>query len=192
MVVFMNEWLNIMELAERANIPDTTVRRYIAKFSVFFFHVGGKRSRRYKSSAVDILLRIKALYDGGYQSSEVAKQLEKDFPMILDGDKTDGNLEKADTPALMTAEDIWEMKQELIELKDIKKELKSTQDELKAVKEIIEKMPRNFLDLENSMKELLRKQNQLLLGKPSQEEEEKELVSKEEKKEGFFKRLFKK
>ena len=192
----MNEWLNIMELAERTKIPDTTVRRYITKFNVFFFHVGGTRSRRYKSSGVEVLLRIKALYDGGYESEEVARQLEQDFPMVLDGDRVEGNLEKADTPALFTAEDIWEIKQELKDLQDIKKELKATQEELKAVKEVLEKLPQSFSNWENSIKETIENRDQLLLEKFTEQEEKKVVApapeTAKEKKPGLFTRFFKK
>jgi DNA-binding transcriptional MerR regulator len=117
-VVEVREWLNIKELAERTNIADTTIRRYIDKFSDFFNYKGGVRSRRYDDSAIKVLVRIKQLFDDGYETNEADSILRKEFAVVID----DGRSEKeVNTPALVPAEEFEEMKKEINELKELNK-----------------------------------------------------------------------
>lgn len=197
----MSEWFNIKELAKKTGIPETSVRRYVSAFSGFFPYVGGKRSRRYESTSVEVLLRIKALYDGGYESIGVEEQLRKDFPVVIDGEQSEKSSETANPPALLTAEDIWEIKRDLKEYKDVKtelehtrQELKDTKEELKALTEVLQLLPQNLLDLEKSIKESIENRDQPRLEKV-EETEEKESIEEaaeppKEKKPGLFKRFF--
>lgn len=109
----MKEWLDVMQLAEQTNLPDSTVRRYLMKFNEFFSYKGGKRSRRYESSAIRVLLRIKALYAEGFESSEVAKTLIEEFPVVVAGEQTEADLNSSGLPALATAEDMADLKEAL-------------------------------------------------------------------------------
>lgn len=172
----MTEWLNIQELADQTNIPDTTIRRYISKFSTFFIFKGGARSRRYEDTAVKVLIRIKQLYDNGHESEEVDNTLRKEFAVIIDGDKEE-TFEKASTPALATADDMAEIKEALKQQQDFNKLL-------------IEKL----VDQERYIKESLEKRDHLFLESIKAIQEEKrtllETTSTEEKKPSFFKRFF--
>lgn len=172
----MNEWLNIQELAEQTNIPDTTIRRYISKFSNFFIHKGGARSRRYEDTAVKVLIRIKQLYDDGHESEEVDNTLRKEFAVVIDGDK-EKSFEKASTPALATADDMAEIKEALKQQQEFNKLL-------------IEKL----VDQERYIKESLEKRDHLFLESIKAIQEEKrallETTSTDEKKAPFFKRFF--
>lgn len=106
----MKEWLTINELAEKTGIPDSTIRRYIAKFSDFFVVKGGTRSKRYEDTAVKVLQRIKDLYDKGYETEQTHNALLKDFPLIADDDAPE---ETTNLPALATSDDVAEIKQML-------------------------------------------------------------------------------
>lgn len=116
----MKEWLSINELASQTGIPDTTIRRYIAKLSDFFVSKGGSRGKRYESGAVPILVQIKDLYDKGLETEQVANELLKAYPIIVKDD------EPAQLPALATSDEIAEIKQALIQLKMSNDELLET------------------------------------------------------------------
>lgn len=171
----MREWLNIQELAHQTNIPDTTIRRYISKFSTFFIYKGGARSRRYEDTAVKVLIRIKQLYDDGHESEEVDNTLRNEFSVVIDGDNEE-SFEKASTPALATADDMAEIKEALKQQQEFNKLL-------------IEKLA----DQERYIKETLEKRDHLFLESIKTIQEEKALLeaaSTEEKKPSFFNRLF--
>jgi len=170
-------WLNINELAEQTNIPDTTIRRYITKFNTFFIHKGGARSRRYEDKAVKVLIRIKQLYDEGHESEEVDNVLRKEFAVVIDGDKVEEPFEKSSTPALATAEDMAEIKAALKQQQEFNKLL-------------IEKLA----DQERYIKEVIEKKDHLLLESVKVIQEQKSILESAATTEQvpFFKRLFKK
>lgn len=107
----MQEWLTINELSDKTGIADSTIRRYVAKFSDFFVVKGGARSKRYEETAIKILIRIKELYEKGLETEQVYKNLEKDFPLVLDGDAPEEQTTLL--PALATSDDISEIKEML-------------------------------------------------------------------------------
>lgn len=180
----MREWFNINELAEKTNIPDTSVRRYIAKFPHFFLYKGGARSRRYEDSSVKVLIRIKNLYDNGYETEQADEILRQEFPMIVDGDKVTGGEEKAVTPALATSEDVAELKEAIALLLEKSKR----QEEFNRL--LSDKLDQQQKYIEES----LNKRDQLLLESIREKQEEKldETAAAQEKEEksSFFSRLF--
>lgn len=107
----MQEWLTINELSDKTGIADSTIRRYVAKFSDFFVVKGGARSKRYEETATKILIRIKELYEKGLETEQVYKNLEKDFPLVLNGDAPEEQTTLL--PALATSDDISEIKEML-------------------------------------------------------------------------------
>lgn len=149
----MKEWYSINELAEKTNIPDTTVRRYISKFPDFFLHKGGTRSRRYEETAVKVLVRIKNLYDIGYETEQVDEVLRKEFAMVIDGDNVGDSVEKAVAPTLATAEDMTEIRQALEEQREFNKQQQAFNEALIA----------KLNAQENYIKESLVKRDQALL-----------------------------
>lgn len=106
----MEEWLDVPQLAKETGIPATTIHRYLNSFKQFFTYKGGKRSRRYNSSAIAVLLRIKDLYSKGFGTVEVEKKLSKEFPALLSNEEAETELDKAGLPSLATAEDTDELK----------------------------------------------------------------------------------
>lgn len=176
----MKEWLNINELSEQTLIPDTTVRRYIQKFPDFFTYKGGSRSRRYESSGIKVLKRIKNLYDQGYETDQVDEVLRQEFPVIVDGDTVADNTEKAYTPTLATVEDVAEIKDALKEQREFNKLL-------------LEKLDNQ----ERYIKESIEKRDQVLMETMRVMQEERKAIqetasTKEEEKLSFWGKLFKK
>lgn len=174
----MNGYLNINELAEKTGIPDTSVRRYIAKFPHFFKYKGGTRSRRYEEKGVKILIRIKALYDSGYETDQADEILMREFPMIIDGDKVE---EKSVIPYMATADDVAEIVRR--ETEPLKKALEEQMNFNKVLLEKLEQQ-QNSLD----------KRDKLLLESIKEIQERKRIevaaTKEEEKNKGFFSRLF--
>ncbi len=177
----MKEWLNIQELADETSIPDTTCRRYISKFNSYFVSKGGARSKRYEDSGVKVLIRIKQLYDDGYESDGVDRFLRKEFAVVMDGDNEQEQAEKVATPTLATVEDIAEIMDALRKQEDFNKLL-------------IERLAEQDRYIRNSME----KRDALLLESLKAIQEEKRAIAetaasedkKDEKKPSFFSRLF--
>lgn len=196
----MSEKYNIYELAEKTEIPDTTVRRYISKFKKFFIHTGGTRSRRYDESAVNVLLRIKSLYDGGFESEEVAKILGKEFPMIMDGEEPKKKPEKHIMAVSVAPEDIEAIKQGLAEQKEFNQLMtQKFADQERFYKESLENQKRYF---EKLLKDQGEREQQLIELITEKEEEKEETtepviekvpepVAEKPEKRGLWKRLFK-
>jgi len=82
-----NNWLTITELAEETKIADSTIRRYLHTYTVFFKHDGNVRGRRYEKNAIKVLNRIRELYEKGYDNRKVHSFLEEEFTVILDSEK---------------------------------------------------------------------------------------------------------
>jgi DNA-binding transcriptional MerR regulator len=149
----VRQWLTITELAEQTNIPDTTIRRYIAKFPDFFTFKGGSRSRRYEDTAIKVLVRIKNLYDAGYETDQVDAFLRKEFAVIIDGDKEVEDNDKA-TPTLATAEDIADIKQALQQQQEFNKQLlEKLEQQERYIKESLEKRDRQLMESLKIMQE---------------------------------------
>jgi DNA-binding transcriptional MerR regulator len=164
----MKEWFNITELAERTSIPESSIRRYIAKFPDFFMSKGGTRSKRYEDTSIKILIRIKNLFDSGFETEQVDLTLRKEFPMVVDGDEVE---EKSATPMIPTVEDVAEIKQAL-------------KDQAEFNKALIEELKHLGEKLEQSKVETLR----------TMMEERKALIevaaAQQEQKKGWLARLF--
>jgi DNA-dependent RNA polymerase auxiliary subunit epsilon len=110
----MTKYLSIAELAEQADIPNSTCRRYLTAFEAFFIVKGGARLKKYESGAVDVLRRVKQLYAEGQDTNEIHNVLLNEFPLVIDGDKQE---EQEKTSGLATSEDAVAIRKELEEIK---------------------------------------------------------------------------
>lgn len=174
----MKEWYTITELAEKTSIPDTTIRRYIAKFNDFFVFKGGSRSRRYEETAIKILVRIKNLFDSGYETEQVDATLRNEFAMVVDGDKEE---KESTTPALATAEDILEIKEALKAQTEFNKLLvEKLEQQEQYIKESIERRDAQLMESIRAMQE----ERKLMI------ETAAAAAAEKEEKKGFFARLF--
>lgn len=192
----MKEWYTIKELAEKTNIPDTTIRRYIDKFHDFFIFKGGSRSRRYEDTAVKILIRIKNLFDNGYESDDVDATLRNEFPMVTTVVDGDNQVEHDNAvPVLVTAEDLIELKQAQKEQQEMNRLLL---EKMEAQEQFNKALLEQLKNQEAYIRESLEKRDQLLMESIRSVQEEKKLLlemaaaqeKENEKKKGFFARLF--
>ncbi|MFP3668265.1 MerR family transcriptional regulator [Priestia sp. SIMBA_032] len=90
----MTKWLSVKELSEETNIPISTIRRYIDKFQYFFIQKEDHRPKQYEAAAVTVLLKIKQLYDEGYQAEEINESLQKEFSLTASEDQAAVSLEE--------------------------------------------------------------------------------------------------
>ncbi|MFS0902352.1 MerR family transcriptional regulator [Priestia aryabhattai] len=94
----MTKWLSVKELSEETSIPTSTIRRYIDKFQYFFIQKEDHRPKQYEAAATNVLLKIKQLYDEGYQAEEIYESLQKEFSLTISKDQAAVSLEAADQP----------------------------------------------------------------------------------------------
>ncbi|MEK4886437.1 MerR family transcriptional regulator [Bacillus sp. FSL W8-0223] len=177
----MSEYLTIAELAEQAGIPNSTCRRYLANFEAFFVVKGGSRLKKYEVEAVNVLKRIKQLYDEGKDTNEIRNILANEFPLVINHDDQRETSEKvANTPTLATSEDVEEIKKALEEQKKFNEMLlKKLDEQNRYIKESLEKRDRQLMESLNQALEI------------RQARIEAAAAEKEQPK-GFFARLFSK
>lgn len=198
----MEKWLDVPQLAKETKIPATTIHRYLGNFKQFFIYKGGKRSRRYESSAIVVLLRIKDLYSKGFGSEEVEKRLSNEFPVLLNNEQSEVELDKTGLPTLATAVDMAELKELLKMLlqKDAERTERDNQIEsfLKALPSSDQpEMNNQFIKDQQEINKLVlqelaesKQREQLLLEKLTEKEEAAK--PPEEKKKGLLQKFFKK
>lgn len=92
----MTKWLSVKELSEETSIPTSTIRRYIDKFQYFFIQKEDHRPKQYEAAAATVLLKIKQLYDEGYQAEEINESLQKEFSLTTSEDQAAVSLEEAE------------------------------------------------------------------------------------------------
>lgn len=110
----VSNYLTITEIAEQADIPRSTCSRYLASFDAFFAVRGGSRLKKYESGAVNVLKRIKQLYDDGLETHEIFDALKNEFPLVVNSGEQQETKEQAqNVPALATSEDLAEIKKAL-------------------------------------------------------------------------------
>lgn len=177
MVIKISEWLTITELADHAEISESTVRRYLQNFSMFFDSKGGKRSKQYEVTAVKVLSRIRELFEKGLETVEVRRVLSQEYSMIIDGEtvavEAESKQENSDTPALATSEDVAAIYALLEEQRIFNKTLL----------DLLQKQDRYI-------QQLVENQQNLIAATTEEKIEKVEAVEEPEKK-SFFRRLFK-
>lgn len=172
----MKKYYTIKELAKETGIAESTARRYISNFEDFFTYQGGSRSRKYEETAIKVLARIKILFDSGYETTGVHAALMAEFPLIVDDDQAE---QDSKAPALATAADVEEIKEQLKQYKEFNRVL-------------IERLDNQDRKLEERDRQLLEtlealKQQTMALAEPREEKSEEvaevETEAKEETKE---------
>lgn len=131
----MREWLGVKQLTKETGIHENTIRRYLSTFSQFFSYTGGRRSRRYESSAVGVLNRIRGLYNEGFETPEVAKVLSEEFPVLLDAEQFEDRPASEGLPAVVPAEEVTELKETLKKQIEFSRLLLDSHNEQKALME---------------------------------------------------------
>lgn len=184
----LSKTLTISELAEKANIAESTVRRYLHNFRIFFNNLGGTRGKRYDESAVKVLIRIKNLFDQGFDTEKAISILSHEFTVVLDGENDEDKQEITDVPTFATSEDVAEIKAALAEQKVFNQLLmeKLTEQD-RYIKESMNKRDKLLLE---SLRAIQSEKLEIAETAAS-EEMEKVKTGTPEKKRSFFLRLFK-
>lgn len=119
----VSKYLTVAEIAEQTDIPNSTCRRYLATFEAFFAVKGGSRLKKYEGSAVDVLKRIKGLYEEGLETNEIFDVLKGEFPLVVNDEEQRESSESVHTSTLATIDDIEEIKTALEEQKEFNQAL---------------------------------------------------------------------
>lgn len=178
-MIIVGEWYTVGELAEKTGIAEPTLRRYITKFHPYFISKGGNRAKKYEATAILLLVRIKALYDAGYETTGLVNVISREFPVIIHDNQRDKTEETQSAPVLATTEDVAELKKILT---DVNQKL-AKQEEFNSL--LIQKLE----DQNRLIKESLENKAPLFLEKALEEEEAAQLAK--ESKKGFWSRFFK-
>ena len=189
------KWLTVTELSDATKIADSTTRRYLHTFSVFFKHDGSVRGKRYDKNAIKILNRIRELYEKGYENKKVYSFLEEEFAPIFDSEKV---AEEAET----SREDTHENSGESRHIRILNEELSFIKESLMKQEKFNEYLLQTVLKQGQTIQDLVEElEKQRLLPSPVEETaastieevETVEIVEKVEtdpKKKGLFKRIF--
>lgn len=178
-MITIEEWYTVGELAEKTGIAEPTLRRYITKFHPYFISKGGNRAKKYKATAIPILVRIKALYDAGYETTGLVDVIRREFPVIIHDNQRGETEENQYLPVLATTKDVAELKKLLT---DVNQKL-AKQEEFNSL--LIQKLE----DQNRFIKESLENKASLFLEKKP--DEEGAVKQAKESKKGFWSHFFK-
>lgn len=125
-----NKYLPVSELEKHTGISNSTIRRYLGDFEDFFIVKGGSRVKKYEATAVEILQRIKSLYDNGMDTNEIHNILVNEFPLVMNGNEHDNKAETPTVPTLATSEEVEKIGEDIA---DIKKALEEQKQFIRAL-----------------------------------------------------------
>ena len=80
----VEKWLSVSQLSDETEIPETTLRRYIRNFSEYLRFEKIGRGMKYHPDSIVILKRIYSLYNDNYETLEIKKMLDMDFPINVE------------------------------------------------------------------------------------------------------------
>lgn len=148
-----NEYLTIAEIEKITGISNSNIRRYIANFDSFFIAKGGSRIKKYEMESVEILKRIKSLYDEGMDTQEIHNILVKEFPLVVNGEEQEKHGQAPTVPTLATHGDIVKIGEDVAELKEMYKQqqlfnellLKKLNERDEYIKESLERRDRELM-----------------------------------------------
>jgi predicted transcriptional regulator len=179
----VNNYLSISEIADKTGISNSTCRRYLSTFERFFVVKGGNRLKKYESSAVVVLGRIRDLYNDGQDTDEIYNILVNEFPMVINGDEQQ-ETNNHQVPSLATSDDIAEIKQQLVDQRE------SMQRQEEFNKALLQKLDEQQKYIEQSIERRDRQLMEVLKESQQARIEAAAATTQEEKKKGFFSRLF--
>lgn len=192
------KYLTIAEIASLADIPNSTCRRYLTAFESFFMVKGGSRLKKYDMSAVDVLKRIKQLYDEGQDTNEIYNVLANDFPLVTNVEEQQENQQEQVMPStslsVVTSDELEGIQKALEEQRVFNLALI---EELKEQRQLIEKKDRYIeQSLERRDKELVESLRSSMNNKELQKQLNEiqttlsEIAVTKKKNKGFFRWLF--
>jgi DNA-binding transcriptional MerR regulator len=79
--------LTLSAIAEKLDLPESTVRYHVKKFSRFIPAIGEGRQRRYRPEAVEVLRMIAEMLKRNQTATEVAEALGRQFPLNIESEE---------------------------------------------------------------------------------------------------------
>lgn len=79
--------LTLSAIAEQLDLPESTVRYHVKKFSLFIPAIGEGRQRRYRPEAVEVLRMIAEMLKRNQTATEVAEYLRRQFPLNIESEE---------------------------------------------------------------------------------------------------------
>ena len=98
----MDELLTVTQIAKRAGLPETTVRRYLNLFRPFTKVQTFGRTKKYPAEVIDMVRSIASMYEAGKETIEITAFLQANVPQIIE-------VGAEQETALMTARDARSM-----------------------------------------------------------------------------------
>lgn len=133
------DWFTIAEIAQQAQIPENSARRYAQTFSAFLPTKVWGRVKKYTPDAVGILMHVAALYQDGASTPEIRERLQQEYPQTIVSTKES---ESSRVPTTMPsplmilstvtriAEKIDEQRQEIVTLRREVESLREQHEEM--------------------------------------------------------------
>lgn len=166
-----NQLLTIPELMEITDLKETTLRRYLKDFKGFFHCRTYGKIKKYPMQSAEILKKIAFFYGKGHTTEEVKDILNQDTPQIIEVEPGAASLVIPDGYREVFEALAAEQKKQITELKT----------------EMAAEMERQLAAQQNAIMENIKGENMILMAKL-----ESLRHQPEEKKEGIWKRIFKK
>lgn len=186
----MSEWITVVEMSEKTNIRQETLKRYMSMYKHLLRIKKEHGTDQLHEDCFDVLTKIRELYKQGKTNEEVDKLLTSSgTPMIVDVVSESGEIVSADMSKVVSdiKTALAEQKQASSKQKELNKIL------LNLLKTHSEKPDAPQKYIEDSVK---RRDEQLMKSLRASQKAKKLSLSvqaseKEEKKDSWFKRIFK-
>lgn len=180
--------LTLAEIARRLDIPASTVSYYRDKFRQYIPELGEGRHRRYTEESYEVLRFIADCMRSGMPADAVEVALQEKYGVIAEIQQPDAPVQQQES-AMMLREMLWDAMHDLIEHQ-------TTAIQQQLMMEFQQRMEESKKENERLLEEL-EKRNRYI--EERMEQRDKALMETlhaitqtltEEKKKGFFKRLF--
>ncbi|MBZ5753754.1 DUF3967 domain-containing protein [Metabacillus rhizolycopersici] len=197
----MKKLMTIAEVAKELNIPESTARYYRDSFTDYIPSVGEGRKKRYRSETVEVLRFIAEGFKRKLTAIEIDNGLSQMFPRNFDIEQS-----TATTAAVVQQQSENDVNQYALQLQNALEQMGATMQVIADQKEEIAELRKHvsYVDKKQQQQQKyidtkLEERDRKLVQSLRESQETKKLLlevkeqlaaSQEEKKKGFFARLF--
>lgn len=148
----MTSMYSLPDLSRATEVSESTVRRYAKTFAEYFPCEGRGRLKAYKEDCLDVVRRIKELFDAGYSTEQVRDILSGEFARIYEVEAPDsarGNIEpvpgahelmrefvSAIQRNTRTEDEVYNLRQAVKSISSYIKQIRSSQEALPSSKDM--------------------------------------------------------
>lgn len=194
----MKKLMTIAEVAKELNIPESTARYYRDSFIDYIPSVGEGRKKRYRSETVEVLRFIAEGFKRKLTAIEIETGLSQMFPRNFDIEQP-----TATTAAVVQQQSESDVNQYALQLQNALEQMTKTMQVIADQKEEIAELRKHVADVEKKQQEQqiyinnkLEERDRKLMESIRESQEVKQQIlqiaaaQEEDKKKGFFARLF--